>query len=70
MENPCKLLKQLYLEDEKAIHKMTFLDENQATEMRNHIANCSECQQRAMRIRIDGANLINMILNTHKLIKE
>jgi len=69
MKNSCELLKQLSLEDGKAIHKMTFLDKNQATEMRNHIANCSECQQRVIRIRIDGADLINMILNTHGLIR-
>lgn len=69
MKNLCELLKQLSLENGKAIHKMTFLNKNQATEMRNHIANCSECQQRAIRIKIDGADLINMILDTHELIK-
>lgn len=69
MENLCELLKQLSLKDKKAIHEMTFLDKKKEIKMRNHIANCSKCQQRATRIKTKGTVLMKMILDAHKLIK-
>jgi len=65
MEKPCEFFKDLLFEDKKAIHVIVFLSSQQRTALKDHIAECSICQQTIREIRTTGPNLINFALDGH-----